>query len=178
MTPPQGKNAAIMGMGGGASVQFTDDCARAGLDIPPLPAKVRHKLEEIYTTESGSIFRNPVDMYWGKKELIQKAIRTVVDYEGIDLLVMHITLHTSSKHWVSSLGPYIEAIINLGKEINNRAVIVFRLLGEAGSWSFALQARRKLTEAGFPVFPSAARAADALVRFIDHHKRLKALTGK
>ena len=91
---------------------------------------------------------------------------------------MHITLHTSSKHWVSALGPYLDAILNLGKEIKYRAAIIIRLMGETSSWSFALKARKQLTEAGFPVFPSAARAANAIVKYIDYHKRLKVLTGK
>jgi acyl-CoA synthetase (NDP forming) len=50
-----------MGTGGAVGVQAADAITGAGLHLPLLPAEVRRKLHEIYGTEAGSSFRNPVD---------------------------------------------------------------------------------------------------------------------
>jgi len=178
MSPPKGRNIALLGTGGGGIVQAADECAEAGLKMPPLPPGIRQKLEEIYTSETGGSFRNPIDLYWGKGDLIRRAIKVVSDYEAIDLLLVQILLFATGRRWKLQLKPCLETIINLGKEINHRTAIVLRLLGPASFWSAALEDQRALVEAGFAVYPSAARAANAIVKFVEYHQRRKMLTGE
>ena len=176
MSPTTSTNIALMGTGGGAIVQAADECAEAGLNIPPLPVNIRQRLEEIYTSETGGSFRNPVDMYWGKADLIRKTLKTVADYEPIDLLMIQIVVHSIGKRWERQLKNQVEAIVSLGKELNHRTAIALRLLGPASFWSVALEAQTALVKAGFPVFPSTARAANAIVKFTEYYRRQEILT--
>ena len=176
MSPSTGRNIALIGRGGGAIVQSADECAKAGLYMPPLPLDIRQKLEEIYTSETGGSFRNPIDMYWGRSDLIRKAIKIMADYKQIDLLMMQMVVSNTARRWEMQLKQQVEAVINLGKEINRRTAVVLRLLGPASFWVVALEALTALVKAGFPVYPSTARAANAIVKFTEYHQRQKVLT--
>ena len=171
MSPLTGRNIALMGIGGGAIVQSADECANAGLNIPTLPVEIRQRLEEIYTSEAGASFRNPVDMYWRERGLIRKAVKIVADCDQIDLLMIQILVGVNSKKETVLLEQYLESILSLGKEIAHRTAVVLRLIDPARFWPFALEAQRALGEASFPVYPSASRAANAIAKFIEYYRR-------
>jgi len=171
MSPPKEKNLGLIGMGGGGVVQAADECAEAGLRIPPLPLDIRQKLEGIYNSETGASFRNPVDIYWIRSDLTRKAIEAVAEYELFDLLLMQITLFDTGQIWELMVKPCLKAIASLSNEINHRTAISLRSVGEAGFSAIALEEQRALAEAGFAVFPSAARAANAIIKFMDYHQR-------
>ena len=118
MKPPKGINTALFGIGGGAIVQATDECVKGGLKLPTLPLEIRNKLEKAYTTEAGGSFRNPIDLYLGKGELIQSTIKMIADLKQIDLLVIQIMFGFSNRDEPSLLGPYIDAlmVIVFGKD--------------------------------------------------------------
>ncbi len=167
MAPPEGRRIAILGMGGGNLVQAADACSNNGLTVPSLPAETRERLRAIYTSETGGSFGNPVDMYWRKGDLFQKAISTVADCSQIDLLLIQMMIGIGDQ----VLEPYLDSINSLSKYINKRTAIAFRLVGVAKSWPLAAQAQKALSKAGFPVFPSISRAAGALGKFVEYHQR-------
>lgn len=171
MAPPSGNNVALLGIGGGPIVQSADECARAGLKLPPLPPKARQRLTEIYGSEAGASFRNPIDMYWRRRELIKEAVTVVADCAEIDLLMIQIVVGVGGLREMALLEPYLKSIISLGNEINRRTVVVLRLMGSAKFWSFVPEAVSALVEAGFPVYFSAREAAHAIVKYMQYHER-------
>jgi len=171
MSPPAGRNIALVGTGGGSIVQSADDYGKAGLNMPLFPLELRQKLEENYPSEAGSSFRNPVDMYFRSRPLIRKSLKIIADYKHIDLQIIQVTIGIDSNKAQPLIGPYLESIISLSKEINLRSAVVLRLVGPAKFRSFAEKALKSFVEAEFPVFPSSQRAANAITRYIDYHQR-------
>ena len=169
---PKGRNTAIVGVGGGASVLATDDCSNAGLSVPMLPVHVRQRLKDIYTTEAGCIFRNPVDLFpMMGSEILLDAIKTVADCGQVDLLVMHVTFDAwgiiDQRHIIR---PYIESILNLKNVVNKPVVVVLHCVATAEAKQFAAEAHVRLCEAGFAVYPSVQRAAGAISKLIQYHQ--------
>jgi len=163
MSPPKGKNTAIIGIGGGASVLAADGCSNAGLTVPRLPSEIRQRLEDIYTSEAGGSFKNPVDMYWQRPDLFQRAIEVVADCDQIDLLIIHVRFHFDPD-------TIIKSIVNLGKEISKHTAIVLLSSPSVKSWKAALETQPVLYKAGFAVYPSVSRAANAISKYIDYHR--------
>jgi len=91
MRAPKGRNVAVIGIGGGASVQATDDCERAGLYLPALAEDIRGQLLT-FIPEQGSMFRNPIDAQIGAMdpEGFARTIRIVASWDKIDVVIAHI----------------------------------------------------------------------------------------
>ena len=169
---PKGRNTAIIGVGGGASVKAADDCSNAGLTVPMLPVEVRQRLNDVYITEAGSIFRNPVDLFPGTgSEVLLNAIGIVAHCEQIDLLIIHVTFDAwgiIDQRYVTR--PYIESILNLKNVVNKPAAVVLHCVATAEARQFAWEAHVRLCEAGFAVYPSIERAASAINKVIQYHQ--------
>lgn len=169
-TPPKGRNTAIVGMGGGASVLSADDCANAGLSLPPLPAQTRQKLKDICALEAGRFFGNPVDINVSMDpEMILKAINTILDCDQVDLLIIHMTFEAALIDSKEVFRPYIESILKLNIAAIKPVAVVLHFLATAEAKQLASEAHVRLSEAGFPVYPSLRRAASAINRFIEYH---------
>ena len=172
MAPPAGNNAAIIGLGGGANVQATDDCLNAGLRIPLLSGEVSRKLKGDDFTEAGKIFKNPIDIFaHGSRRFIEDIIRTLGSSDQIDILLPHIPFDLYPIPEAIEVGLYVPALINLAPEIRGRTAVVLHAITLARSQQMATAAQATLAEAGFPVFPSFTRAATAIARFISYYQR-------
>ena len=172
MAPPKGRNVAVIGVGGGISVIAADACSNAGLTMPILPPEVRQKLKDVLITEAGRSFKNPVDIpSFGKAKVIQKATKIVADCEQIDLLIIHIAFDIRVLPVRTLATPDIESIISLANEINKRTAVVLHFAALAESKQLASDAQTALSKAGFPVYPSISRAANAISKFIQYHHR-------
>ena len=169
---PRGRNTAIIGVGGGASVKAADDCSNAGLALPMLPAQVRRRLKDIYTTEAGRIFANPVDIApFTGSDMLANAIRTIADCDQIDVLIIHLGFDT----WALVdrkvlVGPYLESILDLKNVIGKPVAVVLHSHVTHEARQFAAQAQARLCEAGFAVYPSIGRAASAISELIQYHQ--------
>jgi hypothetical protein len=74
MTPPEGPNTCVIGVGGGASVMATDEIERAGLRMARMPPEIRDQLKE-FIDLANSMLRNPIDA------------GPVASQDGVDLLL-------------------------------------------------------------------------------------------
>lgn len=171
MPPPKGKAAAVIGIGGGNSVQAADVCTSAGLTIPLLPAETRRKLKDVYGSETGGSFRNPIDMYYSRWDLAEKTIKLVTDCDQIDLLIIHVTLgfYPRMEHKIAK--PYVSLLSRLSREIDKPTAIVVQSFGSYKHAAAASESETALYEAGFPVFSSIGQAARAIVKYVDYHNR-------
>ena len=89
------------------------------------------------------------------------------------MLILQVMFGFGKKGDAVLFKPYIEAIVNLSREINHRTAIVLRPFGLLRFSQYTLKVQRTLVNAGYPVFDSASRAATAIAKYIDYHRRRK-----
>jgi acyl-CoA synthetase (NDP forming) len=172
LKPPKGNRAAVVGIGGGASVQAADDCEKAGLVVPPFPQNLRQELRA-FTTSAGTGIANPVDtspdVYW-EPALYRETARIVSGYDGIDLILVMFAAVQAVKRGVQELRSQIEAIIDVGKTINKPLAIVLFTAGMVEAEKIASEVQSQCLGAGFPVFPTMGRAARAVNHMISYYE--------
>lgn len=169
--PPRGNRAGIIGIGGGNNVLVTDDCARAGLEVPPFSRRIRRELQDIYLTEAGASFRNPVDMYFAKFELVAKTVQAVDGFSGIDLILIHITIGWSPKENVNLARSHAEMIAKLKGKTEKPIIVVLRPFGPSRYQHGVGDCQQILNDAGIPVFFGADEAAAAILKYRDYFQR-------
>jgi len=163
----QGKRVAIIGFGGGASVQAADDCEKAGLSVPLVPQSVREKLGKLALVP-GSIFKNPIDMVgnFANPEEFDQTIRIVSEWEDVDFLLTHLVFgvgglgYEDLKLHVSML----QQMIDVAKTINKQVIFALDSTSSPVWQKESYYARQKCIAAGFPVYSSIRHAAQAIGR--------------
>ena len=170
MDPPKGRNVAVVGYGGGVSVQAADDCESAGLSVPLFPRDIRDRLDS-FTPDANNSIRNPVDtqwLVWDPSKFVD-TVRIASEWEGIDFLIMPVAIDMfpiEREHEL--LAQMIDSIV-LAKEVCSKPMAV--VLHEGTSPQIlgkTLYLQEKLSCLGLPVYPSLGRAAKAISRFINH----------
>ena len=160
---PAGNRVAVVGSGGGASVQAADEFASAGMTLPPLPVSARRRLMETFRSEAGASFRNPVDIMAMNPEMI----KVIADCPEVDTLVLHIVVDLWSMiDKQAVVDAAVEAFINVKPELTKPAMVVIHCQSTGRARHLADSAQKRLIEAGFPVYPTLKRAATALERYL------------
>lgn len=84
---PEGGRVAVLTNAGGPAIMCADACEAAGLEVPPLPAKIQERLGGFLPPEAS--LGNPVDMIaTATAEHYRQAISTLAAWDGIDALVV------------------------------------------------------------------------------------------
>ena len=176
LKPPRGRRAAVVGIGGGASVQAADDCEKAGLLVPLFPPDLRRELRA-FTTSAGTGIANPVDtspdVYW-EPALYRETVRLVSGYDGIDVVLVMFAAVQAAKRGVQELKRQIEAVIDAGKAMSKPLAVVVFTAGMVEAEKIASEVQVQCLEAGFPVYPTmgrAARAVNHMISYRDSQKR-------
>jgi acyl-CoA synthetase (NDP forming) len=176
---PAGNKIVITGIGGGASVLLADEFTREGLVLPRLSDKLRQSLIELFSTEAGRIFKNPIDLNnFESPDIFFKTMKTLDQCEEADLLVIHVAFDhfglISIKDKEFMVGVYLELIAQIKKEMNKPLAVILHSYSSPAMRKLAADATRNLTAAGIAVFPSIQRAAAALSKFTGYHEKRKA----
>jgi acyl-CoA synthetase (NDP forming) len=175
LKPPRGRRAAVVGIGGGASVQAADDCEKAGLVVPPFPQDLRQELRA-FTTSAGTGIANPVDtspdVYW-EPALYRETARLVSEYDGIDIILVMFGAVQAAKRGVQELKRQIEAVIDAGKAMSKPLAVVVFTAGMVEAEKIAGEVQVQCLEAGFPVYPTMGRAARAINHMISYYESQK-----
>ena len=106
---PAGHRVLLTTFGGGSGVLGTDQCAREGLEVPPLDADVRHRVAPLLTPLSSSM--NPVDLTPGAmtnpkhRAKLPEALAVLADASNVD---MHIFLAAGFGRLAPALGTMFE----------------------------------------------------------------------
>ena len=86
MPTPAGNRIVIVGIGGGASVILADEFSHAGLTLPRLSDDLRQRLIDVFPTEAGRIFKNPIDLNnFETPEKFFKTMKTLDQCEEADM---------------------------------------------------------------------------------------------
>jgi len=173
MRPPRGRRVAVIGYGGGATVQAADDCSRAGLVLPPIPVDIRNELKK-FVPVAGSIFRNPLDIagVLNNPPKMGQVIRIVSGWKEIDLLILHLGVELSG-YPISRrnlLQPRAEALIGAARDADKPVALVVHAVYSAASYQGFFKVRQMCSEAGLPFYTSIRQAADAIDKLIGYHQ--------
>jgi acyl-CoA synthetase (NDP forming) len=170
----KGRRTLVVGLGGGASVIAADDCTRAGLVIPTLPSESRLKLNNLCGSEIGGSFRNPIDLY--RADLLQQVIEIAYNRDHFDILLAHIPFElyglTTDDLKNAVVKMFCQSLINLKGTEFSPHIVVLHGYSTARARQRAMEAHAMLCEAGFAVFETVERAAEAINKVIQYNQRL------
>lgn len=173
---PCGRNMVAIGTGGGVGVQTADSLSRENINLPILPKDIRAQLRELYGTEAGSSFRNPIDAPWSASaETHFKGVRIISDCDDIDGVIMHFPFDIwSIADRNEAISSFIEATIEAKQRINKPLIAVLYYCVTPDAKNLAFMAAERLVKAGVAVYPSMKRAARAINRYILYGEQHKA----
>ena len=170
--PPLGRGVALVGAGGGPSVEGSDEVERAGLHLPPLSSEVRAELLK-YLPLAGSIFSNPLDTpNLATPEAISAAMPILGPVPGLDVILYHLGFHPISRwgyHRFSSpqfLEPVIESFLETRQSSGKPLVLALRPPADLEGMKEFLVTQEAFVKAGLPVFHSLGDATRAIARVI------------
>ena len=172
---PKGLNTLLIGHGGGSCVQASDDCCRAGLKMPLLTEELRKALMEIYTTDAGNIFKNPLDInpFMGL-EKARAAFKAVAGWNEPDIVLLQMS--PEQDPFVPREFEYkiqTNTFMELARMSSKTAVIVLNMNTLSVDDGLPEKSFKEMVEKDFAVFPTTDRAAMALNRVYQYYQRRK-----
>lgn len=179
MPAPAGRDAVVLGVGGGASVIIADELTAAGINLPRFSKEARGALIDIAGTEAGRIFKNPVDLNRpaGPDSLL-RTIEAVKSNSKVDFFLVHVAfdhfglITPAAKEFLFRL--FLESLLVMKDKIGKPVAVILHSYSSSSSAILAADAHEKLIKNGFMVYTSIQRAAVALNKFLEYHERLRA----
>ncbi len=177
LKPPRGRRVGMIGVGGGASVLAADECESAGLEVPPLPERIRRDILE-YTPPMGVGLRNPLDLDTAgflDPALAARTLRSSAGWDGVDFVILAVLpgiLLAHAHHQV--LGGHVEALARAARDAGKPMALVLRTGGVFRAEQAAQGLQADFQRAGLPVFRSVDGAARAIARVLARHEATNA----
>jgi acyl-CoA synthetase (NDP forming) len=173
MGAPAGAGVAVVGGGGGFSVFAADEIDDAGLQCPPLPEHTQKALGEINPV-AGTSVRNPVDtIAIFEPPKLEQTLRILGDAENIDVIMYHTSFSWGrGRRSMAMMGPdpvhYMQMQVQQMEKARTASgtpiVVVLRPPLDVESMERTAAFQEKCWQAGFPVFPTIPRAANAIAK--------------
>jgi acyl-CoA synthetase (NDP forming) len=149
---PVGTGIATITYGGGSGVLSADQCARVGLHTPPLEPASRERLKPLVPPIAS--IGNPIDL---TPEVYNQPMWLERLPHALDVIAADPGLHALLFQG-GPMGQHLDAMIDAIKNLHARASKTVCV-----SWPFApSEVRKRLPEAGIPVFTEHARAIRAI----------------
>lgn len=173
LKPPRGIRVAIMGVGGGLSVQAADDCENANLAVPLFSSEVRQELRK-FNPKAGTNIRNPLDASqdtYRDPSLFAKAIELIASSGNIDALL--ITLSPRYALLTKRVGAWweqVDAVLEGAKGIDKPTTFILLGANIPEAYNLVFEAQRRFSESGFPTYPTVGRAAQAVSRLVSYNQ--------
>lgn len=165
---PRGRNVAMVGHGGGASVLATDVCNSYGFSLPPGHRIVSAELDGLISSEAGLVLSNPIELNL-PPQAAYRATRALFDDEAIDLLLANCVLGQPPWPIHDDLADRLaETVMRVHAEVDKPVGVVLMSHIPKMEQQF-LELQRRYREAGLPVYYSMPNACLAIHRFLHHH---------
>jgi len=172
INPPGSRRVAVIGGGGGASVQAADECSSAGLILPMLPDRIKDELKS-FLPIAGNIFRNPVDISGIRSfQDMARSIKLVGGWSDADLLILHIGIEIGPNVMMNAnvLEPVANIFIRAATEVGKPSALVAYAFYGGQTYQQILKVQQMCYEIGLPFYPSIQRAASAIDKLIKYHQ--------
>jgi len=178
---PLGRGIAVVGVGGGPSVEAGDHMEVAGLELSALTPDVQAQLKDLLPN-AGAIFTNPLDannlIY---PDVIYKTLKVIGGAPGIDMIMYHMGFHPVTR-WgegIFSSDPFLkpacEALHKAHEEINKPLVMALGPASDMVGMEEMLKVQAAFVGAGLPVFRSIEKGALAMARVEVWRRRFAAV---
>jgi len=178
MKRPTGRRVGILAWGGGPSVLSTDDAVRAGVTVPRFSPELRKRMNQVIS-EAGSSTANPIDSAMlAVPSLISEVIRIVADSGEVDAVLIRLPFAVGGPPFdLATMKAAAEASFQTSHSTGIPLALVMPHGDTAESAGQFMELRRICLEAGFPLFSTTSRAAQALSIFIEATSRLEHPSG-
>jgi len=173
MGAPAGPGVAVVGGGGGFSVFAADEIDDAGLQCPPLPERTQKALGEINPV-AGTSVRNPVDtIAIFEPPKLEQTLRIIGEAENIDVIMYHTSFSWGrGRRSMAMMGAdpahYMQMQVQQMEKARAASgtpiVVVLRPPLDVESMERTAAFQEKCWQAGFPVYPTIPRAANAIAK--------------
>ncbi len=172
MPPPRGRNTALIGGGGGASVSITDAFEKRNLSVPNLPEDILSQIME-FTPLAGNMLKNPLDYGQSMMDLdkLRKMVDIVLGWEGIDFVTFFLIANFFMKEDEQFIFEMLKIMQQPGTKLSKPLYFIFirDIVTEIGvDLSAVLQGVASLKIPIYFSFDSAARAIDLVLK---HHEK-------
>jgi len=162
---PGGKGVFLIGGGGGNSVVSSDTCIREGLDVPRLSGSTMGRLRQS-TPQAGSIPGNPLDMarVFQDATCLNEILDLAHEDPHVSMIVVDRFIPRKAYH-LKDLPDSTPAVIEGMRARGAKKPTAFTVDSDGGDPELAREGallRSRFSKAGFPAYPSLARAARAL----------------
>ncbi|MDY6911664.1 MAG: CoA-binding protein [Chloroflexota bacterium] len=170
LTAPRNRNVAVIGSGGGLSVLAADHCEDAGLKVPKFPPEVREEIGKLMP-KAGSFPDNPVDSpLLGNLDKFGQIVRILNDHDDIGSMILHFEVDTTLVfQGRETITEITRAVIEMVGECTKPVAVVLLTVGSSGSVQAINEEQAEYARARIPVYPTIARAAQAIHKLIEYH---------
>ena len=176
---PAGKGIAVLGGGGGPSVQASDQMESAGLNFARLTSKINDELRT-FLPSAGAIFTNPLDASnLVLPPIIYQALKVLAKSPDINMLMYHMGFHPATR-WGdgflsanSFLKQAVKFMRNANDETGKPIVVILGPASDKQGVEEMLEVRDAFVKGKLPVFYDLAGAAITMSRLVDWNKRFK-----
>ena len=170
LEPTARARAAVLGIGGGATVANGDTCGREGIETPTLSeATLKGMSEYILLVNQG--IANPLDIpaALADPNALSRTLELVTEDPEIDLVILCVAAEFLAGAWGEAMPAFKKCLSEFVQGYEGGKPILVAIEDE-GYFCDAERCARELREAGITVFPSLARACRALSRFAGYHR--------
>lgn len=169
---PRGRRVAVVGGGGGRSVQSADACEESGLELVPLPANIRERVREIAPMLADWL-RNPVDqsILAGSGLSSNRLLGWMLEGDAYDFGIANV-----GEEWFlgrpdaeSRLKYACDRLAEIALGAGKPVAIVLGVTETVVPWQRELidEVRAGFLAKGLAVFPTVERAAATLARLVE-----------
>ncbi|MFC2000492.1 CoA-binding protein [Chloroflexota bacterium] len=174
MPVPRGRNAIMIGVGGGASVRAADECETGGLRLPPVPDELMMEVNQ-HIPLAGSMLRNPIDVlteaHGGLPSWVA-IIKALDSWDEADMFLWQMSPDMQPIRSEAFNLFVVEARKGMLEEYKKlrkpKAVVVHTVETLTGLKDLDI-VRAGCAEHRIAFYPSVYRAARAISRYMDYH---------
>ena len=178
LKPAEGRRVGLVSMSGGHSVMVADAFSRAGLSVPPLDESSYRRLASFFSIIGGS-YQNPFDIssaFFPVEDPLANLVLMLDILDGdrnIDCIALELSVPLLGGRWSGeALDDMLDRLVAF-RDRSGKPFLVVLTVGhkevEAG------EVRGQLLERGLPCFPTFARAARALGKFLHYCRTHRAM---
>ncbi|RPJ64211.1 MAG: hypothetical protein EHM12_00360 [Dehalococcoidia bacterium] len=167
----KGRNALLVGPGGGASVMLTDEFEKRGFSLPAVTDKIRDELLG-FSQAAGNMLRNPIDYSQSMQDpgSMHKAIQLLTAWEKVDFCVGFFRPSQMTDGFLDMVRKADHLVHNAFDASFKPVTYIVECGITPTRQAIAFEMAQRIMSAGKPVYYSFAAAAEALRLVADYNR--------